>query len=174
MPKKNNNIFFVFLILVFSTCFSSTSFSDTSTKLSVRGSGQMIPRFETLKFNEVRLRKGPSRDHPIDWVYKLKGLPLKIISEFDDWRKVEDFDGVNGWIHRSQLSRKRVVQVVSSNSEIKSKPNNDSNIIALAETGVLLNLERCDEIWCRISKQNINGWILRDNIFGILENELPN
>ena len=123
---------------------------------------------------QVRLRKGPSRDHPIDWVYKLKGLPLKIISEFDDWRKVEDFDGVNGWIHRSQLSRKRVVQVISSNSEIKSKPNNDSDILALAETGVLLNLERCDEIWCRVSTQNIKGWILRDNLFGILENELPN
>ena len=69
MPKENNNIFFVFLILVFSTCFSSTTLSDTATKLSVRGSGQIIPRFETLKFNEVRLRKGPSRDHPIDWVY---------------------------------------------------------------------------------------------------------
>ena len=174
MPKENNNIFLVFLILVFSTCFSSTTLSDTTTKLSVRGSGQIIPRFETLKFNEVRLRKGPSREHPIDWVYKLKGLPLKIISEFDDWRKVEDFDGVNGWIHRSQLSRKRVVQVISSNSEIKSKPNNGSDILALAETGVLLNLERCDEIWCRISSQNIKGWILRDNLFGILENELPN
>ena len=134
----------------------------------------MIPRFETLKFNEVRLRKGPSRDHPIDWVYKLKGLPLKIISEFDDWRKVEDFDGVNGWIHRSQLSRKRMVQVISSKSEIKLKPNKDSDIIALAETDVLLKLERCDEIWCRISTQNIKGWILRDNLFGILENELPN
>ena len=120
MPKENNNIFLVFLILVFSTCFSSTTFSETSTKLSVRGSGQIIPRFETLKFNEVRLRKGPSRDHPIDWVYKLKGLPLKIISEFDDWRKVEDFDGVNGWIHRSQLSRKRVVQVISSNRGVES------------------------------------------------------
>ena len=75
MPKENNNIFLVFLILVFSTCFSSTTLSDTTTKLSVRGSGQIIPRFETLKLNEVRLRKGPSRDQPIDWVYKLKGLP---------------------------------------------------------------------------------------------------
>ena len=174
MPKKNNNIFLVFLILVFSTYLPSTTFSDTSTKLSERGSGQIIPRFETLKFNEVRLRKGPSKDHPIDWVYKLEGLPLKIISEFDDWRKVEDFDGVNGWIHRSQLSRKRVVQVISSNSEIKSKPNKDADILALAETGGLLNLERCDEIWCRISKQNIKGWILRDNLFGILDNELVN
>ena len=173
MPKENNNIFLVFLILVFSTCFSSTTLSDTTTKLSVRGSGQIIPRFETLKFNEVRLRKGPSGDHPIDRVYKLKGLPLKIISEFDDWRKVEDFDGVNGWIHRSQLSRKRVIEVISSNSEIKSKPNKDSDILALAETGVLLNLERCDEIWCRISTQNIKGWILRDRLFGILDNELP-
>ena len=67
-----------------------------------------------------------------------------------------------------------MVQVISSNSEIKSKPNNDSDNLALAETGVFLNLERCDELWCRISKQNIKGWILRDNLFGILENELPN
>jgi SH3-like domain-containing protein len=67
-----------------------------------------------------------------------------------------------------------MVQVISSNSEIKSKPNNGSDILALAEIGVLLNLERCDEIWCRISTQNIKGWVLRDNLFGILENELPN
>ena len=174
MPKKNNSIFFVFLILVFSTYFQSETLSETSTKLSVRGSGQVIPRFETLKFNEVRLRKGPSQEHPIDWVYKLKGLPLKIISEFDDWRKIEDYEGVNGWIHRSQLSRKRLVQVISSNGEIKQKPNNDSDILALTEMGVLLNLERCDEVWCRISHQNIIGWILRDDIFGILENEIPN
>ena len=67
-----------------------------------------------------------------------------------------------------------MIQVISSNSEIKLKPNDDSDILALAEKGVLLNLERCDEIWCRISKQNIKGWILRENIFGVLENELPN
>ena len=67
-----------------------------------------------------------------------------------------------------------MVQVVSSNSEIKLKPNNESDVIALAETGVLLNLERCDEIWCRVSHKNIIGWIVRDSIFGILENEYPN
>ena len=174
MPKENDNIFLVFLILVFSTCFSLTSLSDTSTKLSVEGSGLTIPRFETLKFNKVYMRKGPTRKHPIDWVYKIEGLPLKIISEFKHWRKIEDSEGINGWIHKSQLSRKRFVQVISPNSKIKQKPTEDGNIIALAEVNVLLKLERCDEIWCRISHDNIKGWILRDNIFGILENELPN
>ena len=67
-----------------------------------------------------------------------------------------------------------ISEVFDSSFQIKSKPNNGSDILALAETGVLLNLERCDEIWCRISKQNIKGWILRDNLFGILDNELPN
>ena len=119
------------------------------------------------------MRKGPSRDHPIDWVYKTKNLPLKIVSEFENWRKVIDSEGTIGWIHRSQLSNKRMVQVTLENLEIRNKPNNDAKVIAIAEIGVLLNLERCDEKWCRLSHKKIKGWSLRNGFFGLIKDETP-
>ena len=174
MLIKNNNIFLCFFILVFSISFSLISFSETTTKLSVRGSGELLPRFVSLKFDKVFMRKGPSQSHPIDWVYNIKGLPLKIVSEFENWRKVIDSDGVIGWIHSSQLSRKRMVQVTSSNLEIRNKPDLEAKIIAIAEIGALLNIERCDEKWCRLSYFDIKGWSPRTGFFGLIENEIPN
>ena len=173
MIIKNNNIYFFFLILVFSISFSELSFSEVKTKLSVRGSGELVPRFVSLKYDEVYMRKGPSRDHPIDWIYKTKNLPLKIVSEFENWRKVVDSEGTIGWIHRSQLSNKRIVEVISENLKIRNKPDIDAKIIAIAEVGALLNLERCDEKWCRLSHQNIKGWSSRDGFFGLIKDEIP-
>ena len=173
MIIKNNNIHLFFLIIVFSISFSGFSLSEVKTKLSVRGSGELLPRFVSLKYDEVYMRKGPSRDHPIDWVYKTKNLPLKIVSEFENWRKVIDSEGTIGWIHRSQLSNKRMVQVTLENLEIRNRPNNDAKVIAIAEIGVLLNLERCDEKWCRLSHQKIKGWSSRNGFFGLIKDETP-
>ena len=173
MIIKNNNTYFFFLILVFSISFSGLSFCEVKTKLSVRGSGELLPRFVSLKHDEVYMRKGPSRDHPIDWVYKTKNLPLKIVSEFENWRKVIDSEGTIGWIHRSQLSNKRMVKVTLENLKIRSKPNIDAKVIAIAEIGALLKLERCDTKWCRLSHQNIKGWSLRNGFFGLVKDETP-
>ena len=173
MIIKNNNTYFFFLILVFSISLSGLSFSEVKTKLSVRGSGELLPRFVSLKYDEVYMRKGPSRDHPIDWVYKTKYLPLKIVSEFENWRKVIDSEGTIGWIHRSQLSNKRFVEVISENLKIRNKPEIDSKVIAIAEVGALLNLERCDEKWCRLSYQKIKGWSSRNGFFGLIKDEIP-
>ena len=173
MIIKNNNIYFSFLILVFSIFFSGLSFSEVKTKLSVRGSGESLPRFVSLKYDEVYMRRGPSRDHPIDWVYKTKNLPLKIVSEFENWRKVIDSEETIGWIHRSQLSNKRMIQVTEENLKIRNKPDINAKVIAIAEIGALLNLERCDEKWCRLSHQDIKGWTSRDGFFGLIKNEIP-
>ena len=173
MIIKNNNTYFFFLILVFSISFSGISFSEVKTKLSVRGSGELLPRFVSLKYDEVYMRKGPSRDHPIDWVYKTKNLPLKIVSEFENWRKVIDSEGTIGWIHRSQLSNKRMVKVTLENLKIRNKPDIDARVIAIAEIGALLNLERCDQRWCRLSHKNIKGWSLRNGFFGLIKEENP-
>ena len=173
MIIKNNNIYFFFLILVFSIFFSGLSFSEVKTKLSVRGSGESLPRFVSLKYDEVYMRRGPSRDHPIDWVYKTKNLPLKIVSEFENWRKVIDSEETIGWIHRSQLSNKRMILVTLEDLKIRNKPDINATVIAIAEIGALLNLERCDEKWCRLSHQDIKGWSSRDGFFGLIKNEIP-
>ena len=174
MLVKNNNTFYRLFVILFLFSFSFLSFGQTTTKLSVRGSGKEIPRFVSLKHDKAYMRKGPSRDHPIEWVYIVKGLPLKVVSEYEVWRKVIDSNGTTGWMHHTQLSRKRTIEVTSSNLELRKKPNLDSEEIAIAEVGALLNIERCDKTWCRLSHETFKGWALRDGYYGLLENEVPN
>ena len=174
MLIKNNNTFYRLFVILFLFSFSFLSFGQTTTKLSVRGSGKEIPRFVSLKHDKAYMRKGPSRDHPIEWVYIVKGLPLKVVSEYEVWRKVIDSNGTTGWMHHTQLSRKRIIEVTSSNLELRKKPKLDSEVIAIAEVGVLLNIERCDKTWCRLSHKTFKGWALRGGYYGLLENEVPN
>ena len=174
MLIKNNNTFYRLFVILFLFSFSFLSFGQTTTKLSVRGSGKEIPRFVSLKHDKAYMRKGPSRDHPIEWVYIVKGLPLKVVSEYEVWRKVIDSNGTTGWMHHTQLSRKRLIEVTSSNLELRKKPKLDSEVIAIAEIGALLNIERCDKTWCRLSHETFKGWALRDGYYGLLENEVPN
>ena len=136
--------------------------------------GFKIPRFVSLKHDKAYMRKGPSRDHPIEWVYIVKGLPLKVVSEYEVWRKVIDSNGTTGWMHHTQLSRNRIIEVTSSNLELRKKPQLDSDVIAIAEVGALLNIERCDKTWCRLSHETFKGWAPRDGYYGLLENEVPN
>ena len=172
--KTNNNTFYRLFVILFLFSFSFLSFGQTTTKLSVRGSGKEIPRFVSLKHDKAYMRKGPSRDHPIEWVYIVKGLPLKVVSEYEVWRKVIDSNGTTGWMHHTQLSRNRIIEVTSSNLELRKKPQLDSEVIAIAEVGALLNIERCDKTWCRLSHETFKGWALRDGYYGLLENEVPN
>ena len=172
--KNNNNTFYRLFVILFLFSFSFISFGQTTTKLSVRGSGKEIPRFVSLKHDKAYMRKGPSRDHPIEWVYIVKGLPLKVVSEYEVWRKVIDSYGTTGWMHHTQLSRNRIIEVTSSNLELRKKPKLDSEVIAIAEVGALLNIERCDKTWCRLSHETFKGWALRGGYYGLLENEVPN
>jgi len=174
MLIKNNNTFYRLFVILFLILFSFLSFGQTTTKLSVRGSGKEIPRFVSLKHDKAYMRKGPSRDHPIEWVYIVKGLPLKVVSEYEVWRKVIDSKGTTGWMHHTQLSRKRIIEVTASNLELRKKPKLDSDIIAIAEVGALLKIERCDNTWCRLSHESFKGWALRVGYYGLLENEVPN
>ena len=107
----------------------------------------------------------------VNVVYSIK--TTEIVSEFENWRKVIDSEGTTGWIHRSQLSNKRMVKVTLENLKIRSKPNIDAKVIAIAEVGALLNLERCDEKWCRLSHQNIKGWSSKNGFFGLIKDETP-
>ena len=147
------------------------AFSETNTKVSVRGTGYSIPRFVSIKNDEAWMRKGPSKDYPIDWVYKVSGLPLKIVAEFDDWRKVIDASGTIGWMHTINLSSKRTVQIIGSATKLFEERNLNSKIVAQAEKDSILSLVRCKDNWCRLKHKNISGWITKDRFYGIVENE---
>ena len=149
---KNNNFFY--LILFFFTIFVYTnSVADSNDFLS-------------LKNNEVNLRKGPSFEYPIKFIYKKKYLPVIIIDESEAWRKIKDFENNSGWIHISQLSKKKAAINIKNNSIVYEKPTIFSKPIARLELGRLLLIKKCKNEWCQIKTGKYKGWIFKKFLWG--------
>ena len=100
-------------------------------RISIKGSNLEIPRFVTLKTNEANMRAGPGMEYPIKWEYRRRGLPLKVIGEFDIWRKVEDHQGETGWMHKQTLSGRRMVLVTTSMEKIRKYDDIEARVVPL-------------------------------------------
>ena len=140
----------------------------------IRGSGLPVPRFVSLKSNVVNMRVGPGHEYPLQWVYVRKNLPLKVISEFDVWRKVVDHEGVTGWVHGQLVSLKRFGVITSSNAKLRADPDAQAAVTAVAEAGVLMEVQYCQGTWCRLSSDIARGWLERSRFWGVLPGETLN
>ncbi len=129
--------------------------------------GRPLPRYESLRFAEVNLRKGAGEDYPIAWVYNLYGLPVQIVQEFMDWRRVRDHDGTTGWIHKSQLGTARTALVRDEIAELHEDADTEAKVIARVEPGVALRLEACDLDWCRAEVKGYGGWVPKTGLWGV-------
>ena len=137
--------------------------------------GLEIPRFVSLKSNEVNLRVGPSTNYPIELMYVTKNLPVEIIDEFDAWRKIKDHIGTTGWLHKSLIKGDRFVLTGYKNDNdvnLYNRPN--GNIIGVIKKNNILDLKNCIVYWCKVNRENTNGWVLKQNIWGIYETEIYN
>jgi SH3-like domain-containing protein len=148
-----------------------TATSAQENRLSIRGTGLDIPRFVTLKSNLVNMRSGPGKEYPVKWQYHRKGLPLKVIGEFDVWREVMDHDNTTGWMHVSTLSIKRMALITETTVKIHRSDDENSRILAVAEKGIIAELEHCRKDWCKIKTPNLSGWLYRQAIWGLLDDE---
>ena len=153
--KKNRNICFVFIILFFS---SLLFFSDTNANEN--------EEFLTLKNVKVNLRLGPSFEYPIKLVYKKKYLPVIITDKSETWRQIKDFEHNSGWIHISQLSKRKSGINIKDNSIIYKKPTIYSKPIAKLESGRLVLIKKCKEKWCKITTGDFKGWIFKSSLWG--------
>jgi SH3-like domain-containing protein len=142
----------------------------------LRAQERALPYWATLRYDEVRMRVGPSEEYPIEWVYQRKGLPVKVVRVREGWRLVEDPDGTQGWIARSQLDPARGVLVVGSGlADVRAEPVATAALKWRAEPGVVARLLRCREAWCEVdlaspkqreAGQSLKGWIARQRLFG--------
>ena len=156
--KKNNKNCLIFLFLFFFILFFlPKSFANESIN------------FLSLKNNEVNLRQGPSFEYPIKLIYKKKYLPVKILDKSETWRKIRDFENNSGWIHVSQLSKKKSAINIKNNSIIYKKPTIYSKPIARLEVGRLVIIKRCKLKWCKIITGDFNGWIKKKYLWGKLK-----
>ena len=124
--------------------------------------------FLTLRNNEVNLRLGPSFEYPIKIIYQKKYLPVLIQDKLDNFRKIRDHDNNTGWIHLSQLSKKKAAIVIDNNSYVYSSDTIYSRPIAISEAGKLLLIKKCKKKWCKISAGEIKGWIRKETLWGLL------
>ena len=123
--------------------------------------------FLTLRNDKVNLRLGPSFDYPIKIIYKKKYLPVLIQDSSDNFRKIQDHENNSGWVHISQLSKKKSV-ITTKNVILFRKPTMYSKPLANIETGRLLIISKCKENWCKVRTEDYSGWIKRDNVWGRL------
>ncbi len=137
--------------------------------------GFKLPRFVSLKSNDVNLRIGPSVNYPIIIKYVQKNLPVEIIDEYDVWRKIQDHENNIGWIHKSLIKGDRFILTINKNDNVKNiynRPN--GKLVGIIKSNNILNLEKCLMDWCYISHIDISGWISKDFIWGIHEDEIYN
>lgn len=136
-----------------------------------RKTGLPLPRFASLRADEVYMRTGPGTRYPIEWIYRRRGLPVEIIAEYDVWRKVRDWNGAVGWIHRAMLTGKRMAITTADTTSLLSSPEAGAPVVARAEAGVVARILSCGGPWCQIEARDITGWVPRRTLWGTLPGE---
>jgi SH3-like domain-containing protein len=138
-------------------------------------SGLPLPRFVSLKAEKVNVRRGPSSDHAVAWVFQRKGMPVEIVAEFETWRRIRDSDGEEGWILQNMLSGKRTAAVApwrkGQTMPLYSAAGGSGGMVAKLQTGVIGEVEACTGEWCRISAGGYEGWIEQTMLWGVYPGE---
>jgi SH3-like domain-containing protein len=136
-----------------------------------QSTGLPIPRYVSLKSDRVNLREGPSKDHRTSWVFQRAGLPVEITAEFENWRRIRDAEGTEGWVLQSLLSGKRTALVAPWKRgdvfPIFAKPIEGVGVAAKLQSGVQGSIRKCDGTWCRISGDGYDGFIQQSVLWGV-------
>ena len=123
--------------------------------------------FRTLRNEKVNLRQGPSFDYPVKIFYKKKFLPVLVQDKSDNFRKIRDHENNSGWVHISQLSKKKAAIVEKEDLIMFNSPTVFSNPIVILKKGRLVKISKCKNSWCKVSTDNFKGWISNKNLWGL-------
>ena len=134
-----------------------------------------VPRFVSLKTDRVNVRGGPDKDHDVTFIYTRIGWPVEITAEFENWRRIRDSDGSEGWVYHSMLSGKRtgVVRLKASTdlAALHAKPDAQSTVTARLQSGVLGTVKQCTGTWCRLVGEGFDGWVEQSRLWGVYPDE---
>tara|TARA_B100001245_G_scaffold125660_1_gene92731 strand:- start:43 stop:516 length:474 start_codon:yes stop_codon:yes gene_type:complete len=155
--KKINTCNLFFIILLFLNLFLISKIAANEDNF-----------FLSLKNQEVNLRQGPSFEYPIKFTYKKRYLPVIIIDRSETWREIKDFENNSGWIHISQLSKKKSAINIKNNSILYKKSTIYSKPIAKLEAGKLVLIKKCKIEWCKITSGKYTGWIEKNYLWGMI------
>lgn len=147
-------------LLSFFFLFSNTAFAQRSIS--------QVNYYASLRSSETNVRSGPGQNYPIKFTFKLRSIPVRVISEYDNWNEIEDYDGQTGWVTQSLLTKKRTLMVRTDKSFVNmhNKTNEKSRIIFRLENNVIGDHLKCSEGWCGIKIENKKGWVKEDELWG--------
>jgi SH3-like domain-containing protein len=139
------------------------------------GTGLPLPRFVSLKSDDVNVRRGPGQEYDIAFTFVRAGLPVEITQEFDNWRKIRDSEGSEGWVFHSLLSGKRTAQVAPWDKTgpfpAYSSADARTAVVAYLEPKVIADIAQCTGAWCEISVKGYDGWIEQEKLWGVYPDE---
>lgn len=134
-----------------------------------------VPRFVSIKADRVNVRGGPDKDHDVSFIFTKVGWPVEITAEFENWRRIRDWDGSEGWVYHSLLSSKRMAAVQlklkTGLAPVHAKPDAQSPVMAELEVGVMGTVTACDGAWCHVVGKNFDGWVTQTSLWGVYPNE---
>ncbi len=144
---------------------------------NVGPSGLPIPRFVSLQSSQVNMRVGPGTQYAVEWRYVRRGLPVEIIQEYDNWRRIRDSEGAEGWVFHSLLSGRRTgiaapwAKGKQSGVPLLADAEQGARTIAQVEPGAIGNVVLCDGAWCQMNFSGHIGWMDQDRIWGVYPGE---
>jgi SH3-like domain-containing protein len=128
-------------------------------------SGLAVPRYSSLRYDKVNGRAGPSLDYPVTWTYERQGLPVVIVRESQEWRKIRDPQGDEVWVHRRMLNADRTA-ITTAAGAIRHDADNRSQPVVRFNVGAVLKLEACTPAWCRVEAEGRKGFVLKSLLWG--------
>jgi SH3-like domain-containing protein len=130
-------------------------------------SGMPVPRYVSLKFDKVNARAGPGDDHRLLWVYRARGLPLQVIAETLEWRRVCDPEGATAWVHKRVTDgRRTTMNTRAAPVALLRHPKPDAKAAAYLNPKALAALDRCSNGWCKVSADHAAGWVREGELWG--------
>ena len=166
---------FAIAIAVATGASEKATAAASEVRVTLGKSGLPLPRFVSLKATRINVRVGPGEGYNVSWVFTRPDLPVEVIQEFDNWRRIRDSDGSVGWVFHSLLSGKRTAVVAPWTTgdprPIRAAGSADAAVTAYLEPGVMAAIERCEAGWCRLSGDSFGGWIEQVQLWGVYPDE---
>lgn len=170
-----------FSFSLIASCVALTGFLDGFALAATTGpSGLPLPRFVSLKSKRVNLRVGPGPGYAVSWLYTKAGLPVEIIQEYDNWRRIRDADGAEGWVFHSLLDGKRTAVAAPWMKgkgddvyvNLRANPQANATLVAKLQPGVVVSIGQCNGDWCKAQTDGTDGWVAQGEIWGAYPGEV--
>jgi SH3-like domain-containing protein len=165
------------VLVVCLLCMSATV-AASAKDAALTTSGLPVPRYVSLKSDHVNVRAGPTKDNDVAWVYTRSGLPVEITQEFENWRRVRDSEGAEGWVYHSLLSGRRTAVITMKNKDdlasLYEQADAASAVSARLQAGVVAQVRHCASGWCHVTGSGFDGWIEQQRLWGVYSDEQVN